>query len=107
MNAMDVVRMWPSPSLNTGEAPPTQASDVRLNSKPNSRRIASNGFAADDAPLVEEMRALIGAGTANGRWDAALAVCGRAKGGGQPASKAKRLLARYSERFGAERFGED
>jgi hypothetical protein len=71
------------------------------------RKPAGLNFQEADAPLVAEMKRLIDAHQAHHRWDAALAVVGRAKGHGNAQSKAKRLLGRYSDTFGAERDGED
>lgn len=107
MSAGDVLRVWPDRCQSHGaekRAPPiAEARGVQS----RSRKAAPNSLVAKDAPLVEEMRAMIRDGRAKGPWDAALALSGRAAGGGTVQSRAKRLLARYSERFGAEPFGED
>jgi hypothetical protein len=60
-------------------------------------------YAADDAPLVQEMHHLIVAGKARNPWDAALAVADRAVGTKDIQSRAKRLLGRYSAASSSER----
>ena len=65
----------------------------------------TTGFAASDAPLVEEMHRIIAGGSARSAWDAALALAGRAAGRGKDESRAKRLLRRYVDRFGDDETG--
>lgn len=56
---------------------------------------APSGYAESDAPLVEEMRAMIRDGRARGPWDAAQAVADRAAGSRHGDTRVKRLVARY------------
>jgi hypothetical protein len=80
-------------SLNRALKKATRYSGTNAGAHPSS-------LAQDDAPLVEEMRALIESGEATGAYSAALAVTDRAKGGGSSDSKTRRLERRYSKRFG-------
>ena len=59
------------------------------------RNIARRDYEVADAPLVQEMRKMIDAGTARNPTDAARALVGRAEGGGSAVSKAARLAKRY------------
>lgn len=60
-----------------------------------------SSLAAEDQPLLEEMRQLIEAGEVTGPNPAALHVVGRAAGGGTLESKVRRLEKRYLQKFGA------
>jgi hypothetical protein len=57
---------------------------------------------AADAPLVEEMHALIVDRKALNATDAARAVLDRAAGKGNDASKVRRLARRYLKRYGSD-----
>ena len=60
----------------------------------------SGSFEAADAPLIEEMHAAILGDSTLSISAAASLVVGRAKGGGTPQSKVRRLTERYAEKFG-------
>ena len=61
------------------------------------RRKGVGGYFKDDAPLVAKMRELILSGAS--LHAAAVAVADKAKGGGQHASKVKRLIDHYRATF--------
>jgi hypothetical protein len=61
----------------------------------------SGSFESADAPLIEEMHAAILRDPTLSVSAAAALVVDRAKGGGTPQSKVRRLIERYSEKFGA------
>jgi hypothetical protein len=66
----------------------------------------SNGlnYAKQDAPLIEEMRAMIQTGRARSPEDAARAVYRRAAGSSKEGSKVKRLARRYREKYPVQPF---
>lgn len=65
------------------------------------RKPGKGGFAASDAPLVEEMKALVDTGEATSPWDAAGKIAGRAKGSQDNAQT--RLVQRYYDAYPADR----
>jgi hypothetical protein len=73
---------------------------IELPSKP-AKRLHPSSLQEQDAPLLEEMRALIEGGKVSGPNPAALQVVDRAAGGGNLDSKVRRLERRYQETFGA------
>jgi chaperonin GroEL (HSP60 family) len=83
------------------------ATDESARAERSRRKPAGVNYELSDAPLVDRMRQLLLTKGARTPWDAALAVSGQAEGHGQPESKAKRLVQRYSAVFGTERDGED
>jgi hypothetical protein len=88
----DVLRHWPPPESAGQAVPPPRNRAGGLK-----RRQNGSNYAIQDAPLVEEMRALLAAKAARSPEDAARAVVERAEGSGQPESKMKRLALRYRQ----------
>jgi hypothetical protein len=86
---VEILAFWPAGDSPKPES--KQSSELR-------RSFQGLTYAAADAPLVAEMDELIRAGKARGPWEAALALSGKAEGHGTTASKAKRLVKRYSVR---------
>ena len=74
---------------------PTTSDAVRLG-----RPIGAGTYETRDAPLVKDMHQLISDGTATSKWAAAMLVVDRAAGSASDASKCKRLVGRYSEKYG-------
>ncbi len=64
------------------------------------RKKGSGGYDSKDAPLLEEIHALVENEEPMGLWHAALTVADRAPGGGTPESKAKRLAKKYKAKYG-------
>lgn len=73
---------------------PEQAGPVRT----ETRRRGGLSYAADDAPLLDEMRRRIDSGEAGTVWAATLLVADRAAGGGTLASKRQRLHGAFQKR---------
>ena len=71
------------------------ASDNSLHDSEVPPKRTWKGF--NDEALVEEMKQLVDDDRVQSAWKAACAVAPRAKGGGTPESKAKRLHSKYSE----------
>jgi hypothetical protein len=94
------------PATRTGDGSPDEARRATAPHRQHSAPIGTS-YKHKDAQLVTEIASLLQSGAARNRWDAALAVSGKAMGIGNAESKAKRLLLRYSETFSAERDGED
>jgi hypothetical protein len=67
--------------------------------KGRGRRRGAGSLAESDEPLVLEMHALVKSRRVPSLYQAALDLAKRAKGGGTEESKAKRLIARYGERY--------
>jgi hypothetical protein len=60
----------------------------------------SGSYARNDEILVDRMHEMVTSGVAENPWRAAVKLAPEAFGGGILESKAKRLLKRYSEKFG-------
>jgi hypothetical protein len=85
-------------------APATDGAPDRTASQTNratTRTIPRHDYRAADVLLSDEMRQLITEGRARGVTDAARAVCARAQGRGNAATKVKRLIGAYGRQFGA------
>jgi hypothetical protein len=67
--------------------------------EPEEKKPHPSSLAAADAPLIEEMRELILAGTVSGPNPAALRVVDRAAGGGELDAKVRRLEKRYQKTY--------
>jgi hypothetical protein len=72
---------------------------AKIPAAPKPRSPHPSSYAADDAPLLDEMREMIEAGTASGPYPAALLVVDQARGGGETVSKVRRLEKRYIATF--------
>ena len=67
--------------------------------KRRGRKPGSGSYAEHDAPLVQEMKALIDDGKAASPHAAATQIVEKAKGSGTEGSKVRRLVDRYSDEF--------
>ena len=65
--------------------------------KRRGRKPGSGSYEKDDAPLIKEMGGLIAEGKAASPYAAAMQIVDKAKGGGAPESKARRLVDRYND----------
>jgi hypothetical protein len=90
----EVLALWPSPS--SGELPSRQAGTDTM---PKRRGPSGIDYQTADRPLLEEMRAMITAGTARNATDAARVVGTKAQGHGKAASKVARLAGRYLKTY--------
>ena len=68
-------------------------------SKRRGRKPGSGSYAEHDAPLVQEMKALIDKGEAASPHAAAIQIVNKAKGSGTEESKVRRLVDRYNDEF--------
>ena len=89
-------------SANQGKAAElSEPADPRSSAvRPNrpGRKKGSGGYDSKDAPLLEEIHALVKKKKPVGLWDAALTVVDQAFGKGNMESKAKRLVKKYKEK---------
>jgi hypothetical protein len=83
-------------SAAAGQSKSTKVKSSKGSSQPG-RKPGSGSYAKDDKPLVEKMKNLISDGNAASVHAAAMQVVGCAKGGGQEASKVRRLIDRYND----------
>lgn len=109
-DADKVLAIWPVPPFRVGiascdasllpapEQSSPQSADTLMPVSPK-RKHTGLDYQAADAPLVEEMWNLIEGDDASSATDAARAVCDRAAGKGQPASKVARLVKHYGETY--------
>ena len=65
--------------------------------KRRGRKPGSGSYEKDDAPLIKEMGGLIAEDKAASPYAAAMQIVDKAKGGGTPESKARRLVDRYND----------
>ena len=77
---------------------PTDPRSSVVRPKRPGRKKGSGGYDSEDAPLVEEIEALVDNEKPMGLWNAALSVADRAPGTGNPESKAKRLVIKYKKK---------
>jgi hypothetical protein len=97
-----VVQVWhPDGSSDIGAQAPAQT-PIATTPRQVKRRHNGLDYAANDMPLIREMRAMIMNKAARSAEDAARAVVKHAVGGGKDGSKVKRLARRYHLEYPAE-----